>query len=197
MLICLFVCLVSISHPRNVNFVKGETLWIDSLLVSPKPRVLMTYIMPLKVTYGRNSGWTLLTIIFNICFYLAAMGFSCGMWNLQLWHVGPTPLSGIEPGTLALRVWSLRHWTTREVPVQWPGWTTRNRMTCSFHLQLIRGFSSVWLLTNNLKYIVNEVEWKYVSSLTKDSTHIPRIGSLVLSTGPPGRSLIIGVEYHI
>ena len=55
----LFVGLVSISQPRNVNFVRGETLWIDSQLISPKPRVLMTYIMPLKVIYGRISRWTL------------------------------------------------------------------------------------------------------------------------------------------
>ena len=35
----------------------------------------------------------------------------CGMWDL-------VPRPGIEPGTPALGVWSLSHWTTREVPAQ-------------------------------------------------------------------------------
>ena len=35
--------------------------------------------------------------------------FSCGMWDLVPWP-------GIEPCPLALRVWSLSHWATREVP---------------------------------------------------------------------------------
>ena len=41
--------------------------------------------------------------------YLAALGLSCGMRDLVPW-----PGIGLEP--LALGVWSLSHWTTREVP---------------------------------------------------------------------------------
>ena len=46
-------------------------------------------------------------VLLNI--YWDLLGLSCGMWNLVL---GP----GIECGPLALGVWSLSHWTTREVP---------------------------------------------------------------------------------
>ena len=41
--------------------------------------------------------------------YLTALGLSCGMQDL-------VPPSGIEPGPLAMRVRSLNHRTTREVP---------------------------------------------------------------------------------
>ena len=41
--------------------------------------------------------------------YLAALGLSCGMWDLVPWP-------GIEPGPHALGAQSLTHWTTREVP---------------------------------------------------------------------------------
>ena len=41
--------------------------------------------------------------------YLAAPGLSCSMRDLVPWP-------GIEPGPPALEVWSLNHWTTREVP---------------------------------------------------------------------------------
>ena len=40
--------------------------------------------------------------------YLAAPGLSCSMWDLVPWP-------GTEPGPPALGVWSLSHWTTREV----------------------------------------------------------------------------------
>ena len=40
--------------------------------------------------------------------YLAVLSLSCSIWNLVPWP-------GIEPGAPALRVWSLSHWTTREV----------------------------------------------------------------------------------
>ena len=40
---------------------------------------------------------------------VVACGLSCGMWIL-------VPQPGIEPGPPALGVWSLNHWTTREVP---------------------------------------------------------------------------------
>ena len=42
-------------------------------------------------------------------FVVACGIFSCGMWDQVLWQ-------GIEPGPPALGVWSLSHWTTREVP---------------------------------------------------------------------------------
>ena len=45
--------------------------------------------------------------IFRYCIWT----LSCGMWGLVPWP-------GTEPGSLALGVWSLSHWTTREVPVQ-------------------------------------------------------------------------------
>ena len=41
--------------------------------------------------------------------YLAACGLSCGMRDL-------IPGPGIEPGSPALGMWRLSHWTTREVP---------------------------------------------------------------------------------
>ena len=50
--------------------------------------------------------WVLKKYAF-IC--LSALGLSCGMWEL-------VPQPGIKPGPPALGVWSLSHWTTREVP---------------------------------------------------------------------------------
>ena len=47
-------------------------------------------------------------IIFKIFIYFAALGLSCGMWDLVL---GP----GIEPWPPALGAQSLSWWTTREV----------------------------------------------------------------------------------
>ena len=40
---------------------------------------------------------------------MAALGLSWGMWDL-------IPQLGIEPGPPALRMQSLSHWATREVP---------------------------------------------------------------------------------
>ena len=45
----------------------------------------------------------------DVFIYLSALGLSCGMWDL-------IPQPGIKPGPPALGVWSLSHWTTREVP---------------------------------------------------------------------------------
>ena len=42
--------------------------------------------------------------------YLAAPALSFGLLDLVPWP-------GMEPGPPALGAWSLRHWTTREVPV--------------------------------------------------------------------------------
>ena len=46
--------------------------------------------------------------VFLLFYYLAFRIFSCNMQDLVPW-------SGIEPRTTALGVWSLSHWTTREV----------------------------------------------------------------------------------
>ena len=43
------------------------------------------------------------------CICLATLGLSCGIWDLVPW-------AGIKPGSPALGVQSLSHWTTREVP---------------------------------------------------------------------------------
>ena len=43
--------------------------------------------------------------------YLTALDLSCNMWDL-------VPQPGIEPGSPALAVRSLSHWTTREVSVK-------------------------------------------------------------------------------
>ena len=40
--------------------------------------------------------------------FSTVLGLSCGMWDL-------VPQSGVTPGPPALEVWSLSHWTTREV----------------------------------------------------------------------------------
>ena len=40
---------------------------------------------------------------------MAALGLSCGMWDLVPWP-------GIEPGPPASVVWCLSHWTTKEIP---------------------------------------------------------------------------------
>ena len=45
--------------------------------------------------------------------------FSCGMWDLFSWGMRDlVPWPGMKPGPPALGVWSLNHWTTREVPRQ-------------------------------------------------------------------------------
>ena len=41
--------------------------------------------------------------------YLAVPGLSCSMWDRIPWQ-------GLKPRPLALVMWSLSHWTTREVP---------------------------------------------------------------------------------
>ena len=57
--------------------------------------------------------------------YLAALGLSCGTWDLQsdaacrafscgVWGLVPWPRT--QPGPPALGVWNLSHWPTREVP---------------------------------------------------------------------------------
>ena len=42
--------------------------------------------------------------------------FSCGMWTLSWGKWDLVPWWGIEPRPLAMGVWSLSHWATREIP---------------------------------------------------------------------------------
>ena len=51
---------------------------------------------------------THLFFLYIYIYYLPAVGLGCGMWDLVPWP-------GIEPEPPALGVWSLSHWTTREV----------------------------------------------------------------------------------
>ena len=56
--------------------------------------------------------------IFSIFIYLAELGLSCSMQDLQslLQHMRDLrPCSGMEPGSPALGAKSLSHWTNREV----------------------------------------------------------------------------------
>ena len=52
-----------------------------------------------------------------VFFFLVAAGLRCGIWALScsMWNLAPRP--GIEPSLPELRVQSLNHGTTREVPV--------------------------------------------------------------------------------
>ena len=51
--------------------------------------------------------------------YLNASGLGCGMQtsSCSLWYLVPQP--GIKIGSPVLGPWSLSHWTTKEVPVNW------------------------------------------------------------------------------
>ena len=48
--------------------------------------------------------------------YLAVLGLLCSLWtpSCSMWDL--VPWLGIEPRPPVLGVWSLSHWTTREVP---------------------------------------------------------------------------------
>ena len=66
---------------------------------------------PLSLFYSARfiCFWLCVFCFFKIL-YLAMLGLSCSMWGLIPWP-------GIKPGPPALGVWSLSHWTTREVPI--------------------------------------------------------------------------------
>ena len=54
------------------------------------------------------------SVFFSIFIYMAVLvavhrSFSCGMWD-------SVPGPGVEPGSLALGVWSRSPWTSKEVP---------------------------------------------------------------------------------
>ena len=66
----------------------------------------------------------ILFAVFKKYSYLAALGLSCGMWDLHydmltlncsMWDLVPGP--GIQPRLPALGVRSLSHWTGRKVPL--------------------------------------------------------------------------------
>ena len=54
----------------------------------------------------------------KIFIYLTALGLSCRMWDLSLLHAGISFLTRYWTWAPALGAQSLRHWTTREVPLQ-------------------------------------------------------------------------------
>ena len=58
----------------------------------------------------KSIFWFKVSFFFNIYLfiYVAALGLNCSMWDL-------VPGAGIKPGPYALGVWSLSHWTIREV----------------------------------------------------------------------------------
>ena len=108
-------------------------------LLSPSslgPHVILTSAS--LVGSGSSIFWPESSIHFikekkNTCIYLSVQGHSFGMWDfqsslrmwdLQLWCVNSwlrlVSWPGIEPGPSALGAWSLRHWTTREVPLLFP-----------------------------------------------------------------------------
>ena len=66
-----------------------------------------------------QSGPVAFFFFFLIFLHLVALGLSCGLWALQLQHAGSGSLTRRQTWPLALGVWSLSHWTTREVPL-WP-----------------------------------------------------------------------------
>ena len=66
----------------------------------------------------RRAHFSFILSFFNIYFiYLAASGLSCSIQILAcgMWDLVPWP--GIEPEPPALGLWSLSHWTNREVPL--------------------------------------------------------------------------------
>ena len=66
---------------------------------------------PLPLFYSaRFIYFWLCLFCFLKILYLAMLGLSCSMWGLVPWP-------GIKPRLPALGVWSLSHWTTREVPI--------------------------------------------------------------------------------
>ena len=85
------------------------------------------------LSFDQNPLFTSLKKKKNTGIYLSVQGHSFGMWDfqsslrmwdLQLWCVNSwlrlVSWPGIEPGPSALGAWSLRHWTTREVPLLFP-----------------------------------------------------------------------------
>ena len=79
---------------------------------------------------------------FLIFIYLAVLGLSCSMWTLRCSIWGLVPLWGIKPRPPALGVWSLSHWTTREVP--------------SLFLEQLSKWLYCWFPNFNVKNIYNE-----------------------------------------
>ena len=73
-----------------------------------------------KICKGAIEDAALASILFSVAAWViflvaACRVFSCGMWTLSCCMWGLVPWPGVEPGPVALGVWSLSHWTTREV----------------------------------------------------------------------------------
>ena len=65
---------------------------------------------------GCSSSQHFFSVAVWVIFLVAACRiFSCGIWTLSCPMWGLVPWLGIEPGPVALAIWSLSHWTTREV----------------------------------------------------------------------------------
>ena len=77
---------------------------LESLLASLFPPPLSSLFLLSNPPQTQTSG-----LAFYLFIYLAAQGFNCSMWDLVPWPV-------IKPGPYALGVWSLNHWSAREVP---------------------------------------------------------------------------------
>ena len=93
---------------------QGSPHWvvIDSLI---EVSIVLYRSVSLPIKWPNSSSYLLGFFLFILSFVwlhwalVAAHGiFSCGMWDLVPWP-------GIKPGPPALRIWSLSHWTTREV----------------------------------------------------------------------------------
>ena len=65
---------------------------------------------------GGKGGWGNLFILKYVFIYLAVLSLAvaCRICSCSMWDLVPWP--GIELGPPALGVWSLGHWTIREVP---------------------------------------------------------------------------------
>ena len=71
-----------------------------------------------------NSGKGSCISFFFLIMYSTVLGLSCDIWDLPslLRHVRSSSLAKMEPGPPALGVWSLSHWTSRDIPAFWFYW---------------------------------------------------------------------------
>ena len=70
--------------------------------------------------HSQAQGWAglhfMLEFFFLIFIYLAAVGFSCSMWDPQLQHVGSSSVTTDQTQSPAVGAWSFSHLTTKESP---------------------------------------------------------------------------------
>ena len=102
--------------------------------------------------------------------HMKSLIFSCGMWGL-------IPLPRIKLGPPALGVWSLSHWTTREVPRPGTSWRHGN---CCIHLCL-----TLCITHSVLKNIF------FTASSRSPSCYPLWLTSCDFEAGLPGTSLFI------